>query len=154
MFKSWHQGQPPPSLEFAGFSDNKKLCVVEVIQHYLSRTKAFRMNLKNQFFLAIVKPHNEVKKCTISGWVKSFLGMAGIDTKLFQAHSTRSASSSKAKVGGLSLQEVLDRGNWSSSSVWQRRYHKFIASKAKVYQDCVIGNALNRDGGPSDDHTS
>ena len=154
LFKSWRQGKPPPSLEFAAYLPNKKLCIVEAVEDYLQLTKNFRNNVKHQFFLGIVKPHQEVVKCTVSGWVKTFLGMAGIDTKLFKAHSTRSASSSKAKVSGLALQDILDRGNWSSSSVWQKRYHKFIASKAKNYQNSLMGNALNRDGGPSGHLTS
>ena len=51
--------------------------------------------------LSFVKPHKEVKKSTISGWVKQVLK----ESKIFKAHSTRSASSSK--VGTLGLQRVV-----------------------------------------------
>ena len=44
---------------------------------------------------------------TVAGWVKAILGSARIDTKLFNAHSTRAASISKAKVKGLSLEDIL-----------------------------------------------
>ena len=47
-----------------------------------------------------IRPHNAVVSCTISGWLKKTLKKAGINTDLFKAHSTRSARSSKASVGG------------------------------------------------------
>ena len=59
---------------------------------------------------------------------------AEIDTKLFQAHSVRAASTSKAKTCGLSVGDILSRGNWSNKSTWQRFYHKEIMSSAQNFQ--------------------
>ena len=81
------------------------------------------------------------------------MGLAGIDTKLFKAHSTRSASSTKALVSGLSLQEVLDRGNWSGESVLQKHYHKFVETAPARYQSHVVKDALNRGGVRPEDRT-
>ena len=39
------------------------------------------------------------------------LKQAGINNDLFKAHSARSASSSKASVGGAPLVEILKRGS-------------------------------------------
>ena len=43
--------------------------------------------------------------------MKAILGSAGIDTNLITAHSTRAASTSKAKVKDLSLEDILKQGN-------------------------------------------
>ena len=62
---------------------------------------------------------------SISRWLKGTLVLPGVRKILdFGGHSTRSASTSKAELSVLSVQEVLDRGSWSKESTWQRFYHK------------------------------
>lgn len=65
------------------------------------------------------------------------LKTAGIDTEVFQAHSKRSASSSKAYVKGASIKEILKMGNWSNVSVWQKFYKKDLSS-AEEYQNILL----------------
>ena len=43
---------------------------------------------------------------------------AGIDTKIFKEHLTRSALTSKAGLAGLSVNEILERGSWTNASTW------------------------------------
>ena len=52
------------------------------------------------------------------------LGKAGIDTIDFKAHSTRSASTSRALSGGVSLEEVLKMADWSGPSTLNRFYYR------------------------------
>ena len=53
----------------------------------------------------------------ISRWLKETLVLSGFTEILdFISHSTRSASTSKAELSGLSIEEVLDRGSWSNKS--------------------------------------
>ena len=85
LTKSWRKGRPPLSVEFCAYQQNPKLCVVQAIK-------------PSQLLLRTLAPHQEVKKSTVAGWVKAILGSAGTDTNLFTAHSTRAASTSKAKV--------------------------------------------------------
>ena len=127
--KSWRRGQPPPVLEFEEFSANKKMCVVTCLSHYLERTAEWRTEGQNQLLLSHLNPHKEVKSSTISNWVKQVLKLSGIDVSKYQAHSCRSASTSKAKVLGLSVKEILERGRWSSKSTWQRFYNKEIETQ-------------------------
>ena len=127
--KSWRRGQPPPVLEFEEFSANKKMCVVTCLSHYLERTAEWRTEGQNQLLLSHLSPHKEVKSSTISNWVKQVLKLSGIDVSKYQAHSCRSASTSKAKVLGLSVKEILERGRWSSKSTWQRFYNKEIETQ-------------------------
>ena len=49
--------------------------------------------------LGFQKPHDEISSPTIARWIKTILKDAGIDTKVFQAHSSRSASTSKVNAG-------------------------------------------------------
>lgn len=138
--KTRRKGSCPPTAEFYEFSENRNLCVVYFLDHYLQRSKNWRMGTKFQLLLGTVKPHTQVVSSTIAGWVKLVLKGAGIDTSLFTAHSCRSASSSKAKAMGLSVSEILERGDWSpKSSTWQKFYCKPIRNKAKEYQDKVFG---------------
>ena len=66
---------------------------------------------KSTFLLSFVKPHNPVVSSAISGWIKNVLREAGICTKIFKGHSTRSASTSKAGLAGLSMTDILERGS-------------------------------------------
>jgi len=48
------------------------------------------------------------------------LSQAGIDTKTFKAHSKRSASVSKASALGVSLSEIIRRGQWTIDSTFRK----------------------------------
>ena len=71
-------------------------------------------------------------KCTIVGWLKCALKEAGIDINKYKAHSFRSASTSKALVLGLSVKDILNRGNWHNESTWQKFYQKY---QNKMFSD-------------------
>ena len=70
--------------------------------------------------------------------MKDALLLAGQDTEVFQAHSLRGASSSKALLKGLSVKDIVSHGRWSQESTWQKYYHKRVDSTAKKYQDSVL----------------
>ena len=62
------------------------------------------------------------------------LKLAAVDVNIFKGHSTRSTSTSKATVSGLSLCEILERGSCSSASTSQRLYKKdFIPTAAENF---------------------
>ena len=63
---------------------------------------------------------------------------ADVDTTVFQAHSLRGASSSKALLKGLSVKDIVNHGRWSRESTWQKFYHRKVESAAKKYQDSVL----------------
>ena len=146
LFKSWKKGKAPPSIVFHEYVSDRSICVVHNLDLYLKRSEKWRDNgQKNQLLLSFVNPHKEVVKSTISGWIKFVLSQVGIDTNIFKAHSTRSASTSKVgskvhSTGGLSIQDILDRGNWSNSSTWQTFYNKTIIKTSKNYEEILLGN--------------
>ena len=123
--------------KFCAFQQNPKLCVVQAIKSDLPVTQAWRnKNGQKQLLLSTLAPHQGVKS-TVAGWVKAILGSAGIDTNLFTAHSTRAASTSKAKVIGLSLEDILKRGNWSNKSAWQKHYHNFVSNESAQFPKSI-----------------
>ena len=44
---------------------------------------------ETQLFISTQAPFKGVARVTISRWVKSVMGKAGVDVKCFKAHSTR-----------------------------------------------------------------
>jgi hypothetical protein len=69
-----------------------------------------------------------VTSSTIARWLKILLGKAGMNTEIFKAHSTRSASSSAAATAGITTGDILKAADWSSEAVFQKFYHKPSAS--------------------------
>ena len=110
LTKSRKTGQSPLSMTFSMFMAEPSLCVVQTTRDYLTRSLSWRNRSdleRNQLLLSYVESHKPVVSCTIAGWLVSLLKEAGIDTEQFRAHSTRGASTSKAKAMGLSCKEIL-----------------------------------------------
>ena len=132
-------GKRAQDLKIHEWADDPSICPVKTLQDYLNMTKPWReTNNETKVFLSHINPHEHVKKCTIAGWVKNIMKLAGIDTQRFTAHSMRAASSSKAHSQGLALQDILSRGNWSQNSTWQKFYHKPINVPSLEYQNSIL----------------
>ena len=54
------------------------------------------------------------------------LSAAGIDTAVFTPHSTRAASTSKAKAQSVSMNIIMSLAGWSNATTFQRFYNKEI----------------------------
>ena len=104
--KVCRRSKSQPTLSFHEFEQDSSVCVVSLLNTYIERSKPWRQDQeKGQLFLSFVKPHNEVVKSTISGWIKEVLKQSGINVEHFKSHSTRSASSSKPQMSGLSVEQ-------------------------------------------------
>ena len=137
LHKGWRKGQPSPSITFYSFAEDQDLCVVKALDEYLTRTKGWRQVQKRQLLLGTIKPHVEVSSSTVSRWIKETLKLCGVDTiGNFNAHSTRSASTSKAAQSGLSY--ILSMGSWSNKSTWQKFYCREIISSGKKIQNRIF----------------
>jgi hypothetical protein len=104
------------------FPDEEKLCIFKCLSEYLKRTEDIR-NGCDKVFISYLKPHKHVTKSTIARWIKTFLGLAGVDIKKFSAHSTRAASSSAAKQNGVPIREILNKAGWSSEKTFLKFYN-------------------------------
>ena len=107
--------KPHPNLKFYNSPDDSKLYVCKAIDSYLERGNVWGVG-ESQFLVSHIKPHKLVSPSTVSRWLGQVFAMAGIETEVFKAHSTRSASSSKAEVTGVSLRDIIKQGHWSQAS--------------------------------------
>jgi len=112
-------------------------CPYEALSTYINVTKEIRKtHNSSKIFLSYVKPYKPVGKDTTARWVKEMLTISGIDSNIFQPHSKRSASTSKALSKGVNISDILKMGNWSNESVWQKVYKDL--SSAERYQQPVF----------------
>jgi hypothetical protein len=95
---------------------DKKLCVYETLQFYLQATEVCRNS--SSLFVSYIKPFKAVTSATIGRWIKTVLAQAGINTNMFTAHSTRSASTSKAAAAAVSVDYILVTAGWSAESTF------------------------------------
>ena len=110
------------STAFSKYLSERKICIVTAITHYLEITKDLRITDQ-----LIKKTRKAVTTSTISRWCKVILEKAGIDIEKYSSHSTRSASTSKAKIKGLSLSEINKAvAGWKETSTFRRFYDKSI----------------------------
>ena len=72
----------------------------------MKRTEVIREE-ETQTLKNFIKPHKAMSNSTVSRWLMNALSAAGIDTNTFPAHSTRAASSSKAKTQCVPTKEIL-----------------------------------------------
>ena len=68
------------------------MCIVKLIKEYLCRTKC--LSADEFFFISFKKTYKKVSKDTVARWIKETMAKPGINTTVFKAHSTRSASTS------------------------------------------------------------
>ncbi|VDI20620.1 Hypothetical predicted protein [Mytilus galloprovincialis] len=129
LTKTCRPGSKTKSIAFESFPNEKSLCVVTCINDYMSRTESWREQGDNidrsWLLLSVVKPHHHIVPSSVARWLKETIKKSGFSS-LFTGHSTRSASTSKAKRVGLSTQDVIDQAKWTNESTFMRFYCKPI----------------------------
>ena len=114
------------------FNGNPKICVIECAKHYIEIRRELVPPEIKQFLVTYGKPHKAASDDTISRWIKNTISSAGIDIDVFKAHSTRSASSSKAKKVVIPYTEILKRGSWKGANTFTKHYDKHIINKGDL----------------------
>lgn len=127
------------------FSD-KELCPVYNLRIFIFRTSVLRQDLEQDHTLFLTyldqedKPSTSVRPTTVANWIKQALNQAGIDTSLFQAHSLRAASSTKAVELGNSIQAVKKHANSSlNSDMFEKFYFKPSSQRSST---ATINNSI------------
>ena len=97
---------PPRKVFYATFAENIELCPVTVLRMYIDRTAEQAITLYNPkpVFVTSRKPFRKAKP---GHWIKDVLLMAGVNTEVFSAHSTRSASTSWAASKGVPINDII-----------------------------------------------
>ena len=107
------------------FLSDRSICVVNNLQMYLKRTSEIS-NAGDLLFCSFAPPYKGVGTQTIARWTKTTMQRAGIDTRIFKAHSTRGASASGLARSGVPLKDILKRGCWAQESTFKHFYLRDI----------------------------
>ena len=62
----------------------------------------------SKYLISYTKPHNEESSSTTGRWLKTCLSLTNVDVNVYQAHSTRSASTTKV----VQLPPIGDETRW------------------------------------------
>ena len=101
---------PGDTLVFDNYPADESLCIISTLKSYLVRRSS--LTSSTQLLITYKKPHHPANRDPIARWLKTVLHLAGIDTRVFHAHSFRSASSSKASASSVPLVDILKHGQW------------------------------------------
>ena len=114
---------PHTRIDIAASEPDSTICPSNCLKAYLNKTKALRNN-ETKLFISYVRPHKTVSGDTVSRWTKETLRLCGIDTKVFTAHSTTSASVSKANEKDFPVHEIMAKACWKSAETFRKYYNK------------------------------
>ena len=119
---------------------NVEKCVTDYMARTLTlRCKVIRQNKPKPIQLFISHMTGlPVARNTISRWLTEVMTLAGIDTSYFKGHSTRGASTSKAKSRGANPQQIINQGDWTNVSTFERHYNREIMGPA--LSDLILEN--------------
>ena len=96
-------------------------CVTTQMDRTLTfRCKTFRQGKTNPPNCLSHKSGLSVTRNRISRWLTEVMSLAGIDTSYFKAHFTRGAGINKAKSRGAIPSQIVQQGDWTNVSTWER----------------------------------
>ena len=130
--KSTTPGHHLLPIELKTFKDSE-LCVVAHLKQYIKMTASFRNAGTNQLLLSFVQPHKPISTSTLSRWCVTVMKESGVNVNVFGSHSTRSASTSKCKISGLSFKEIAKSAGWSNEKTFAKFYDKPIQEDFSKY---------------------
>ena len=124
--KTQRVGSPPKERFFGAFSD-KWFCVVDCLKCYEETTAKHRdpQSEVQPLFLSYIRP---VTSQHIAHWIKHILSEAGVDTRVFKAHSVHGASLSAAKSKGVSIPDILEMADRSRDTTFRKFYYRTTTS--------------------------
>lgn len=122
LIKTSRLRQKQPILYLPFFTQKPEICPALTLTCYIYRTKNIRGDNQN-LFISHRKPHASIGSQTISRWIKCTLDECGIDVSRFSAHSTRHASTSRARHLGLNVDTIRKTAGWSGTSTTFARFY-------------------------------
>ena len=122
LLKTSHPKSHQQPIESKAYPHNVSLCVVVLIKLYLDKTAALKHDVNSMFFISCALPRKPVSSRTLARWVSNILQKAGIHTKTFKTPSLRSALTSNAFSGGLSLTEIAKAARWTNVKTFGKFY--------------------------------
>jgi integrase len=129
-------GKPGQTVVLTRYPHNVDLCVVTLLNEYIERTSSLRGE-ETKLLLSYVKPHRAITTDTFSRWIKTVMGLAGIDISKFKPHSSRSASTSKAQRSDVPVDVILKAAGWSNVETFRQFYDKPLHGPG-LFADTVL----------------
>lgn len=127
-----------PILILPFFKDKEELCVASAALAYINATKNLRGNEKH-LILTYKKPYHPASSQTISRWIKTVLKNSGINTEIYQSHSTRHAATSAAFRSGISIEAIRKTAGWTESSkVFNTFYNKTVTTNSTNFANAIL----------------
>lgn len=136
LIKTSGPGRPQPLIKLPFMPHKPQVCVASAIGAYLRATDLIRSS--DSLFISTRPPHGPVTSQTISRWIKNCLRESGIDTRVFSAHSTRHASTSKAKAKGADIEVIRAAAGWTNSSQTFARFYNREVSDRSAFSAAVF----------------
>ena len=102
----------------------KELCVISCLREYLQRRTTKVSEKISQLVITHGKPYREASIDTLRRWVKELFIQTNIIN--FTPHSCRAASTSKAKLINVNIDEILHTGCWKNEKNFLIYYNKEI----------------------------
>ena len=136
LLKQSRPGNTGCVVKLLAYPPERKLCVYTYLKQYLSQTKLLRGSEK-QLFVSYKRPHNPVSTDTLARWLKVVMSAAGLNTDIYKAHSTRSASTSAANEMQIPVEDILKAAGWKSEETFRKFYKKPIR-KEDTFANAVL----------------
>ena len=123
VLKNSRPGFNTSPMTFKAFPIYTSLCPVRMLRSYLD----VRDTLVNTpaLFTTTMKcrgVYHPAKPDTIARWIKETLGLSGVDSGRYSAHSCRSASTSAAYFRGISLSTIVKSASWTNVTTFKKHY--------------------------------
>ena len=134
---------PPRTVFCSPLQDAPDIYPASNLRRYIEMTTPHVNNMKTPkpVFITSRKPFRRARPATLGHWIKDSLSSAGVDTGRFTAHSTRSASTSQAKMKGVPVTDILKVANWTSRSTFERLFH--CPSDSSAFTRTVLQSSNN-----------
>ena len=127
--------QPGSVIQLTPFEE-EKLCVVTLLHQYLAATKSVRKD--DNLLISYVKPYRAVTCDTIRRWILGVMTSAGVNTSIFKAHSTRSASASAASRNKVPIAAIMRAGMWRSENTFSKFYNRPVEKLDNSFAEAVL----------------
>ena len=122
VLKHTRPGKTEDPMVFRAYPDHPSLCPVKAVLKYLEMRGP--LTAVPELFVTTRKPYSVAHHDTITRWLKKVLEFSGIDTGRYTAHSYRSASTSAAALGGVSISTILKSACWANVGTFREYYQR------------------------------
>jgi hypothetical protein len=110
-----------PLITLRTYNEDPRLCPVYYLKAYLKRTESLRSS--ESVFVTIPRPHGAAAVATLLRWLKSVISQSG---QHGPGGSVRSVTTSTAIGVGVTIEKVLEAGDWSRASTFRNFYYKSV----------------------------